>query len=358
MKNKSGEMVLHETVYMQLSRHVREIGIRLLQGAGFTLEWWLTRSDGALFRHVTGISSEAELIEFSTLDPYAERLRNDYDVILEKYATASAPIEDAGNSSLNDQVGELIEAIEKVSVCTTESELIDAVRRLAIALGCDRFIYQWICFGARSESPADAVETHYFSSSPVGLPEYIDRAWYMNDPYVQHAWEDARPMVIAAAQIQPNHWLIAEERRHGFGKGIVMPCHRFRGDGTKLVGLLHLCIAEARSQEEGERELWHRRSLILILCYELMEWRVERIRQRALVDFRLTEEEVRVLQIIKMGGNARIVATELGVALNKVNKTIYRRIKLKMGVKTISEAVGKASSVGLFNRKIYHFDDP
>jgi DNA-binding CsgD family transcriptional regulator len=356
MKNEVGEMVLHETVCMQLSRYVREIGIRLLRGSCFTLEWWLIRSDGALFRHVTGISSEAELIEFSALDPYEERLRYAYEAIRNKYATASTPAQHVGSGDAVIRQCEFARALERVSTCTTESELIDSVRQLATSLGCDRFVYQWMCSGARGELPGDAIETHYISSRPVGLPEYIDRAWYMNDPYVQHACVDARPMLTAAAHVAPSHWLVADARRHGFGNGLIMPCHRFRGDGAKLVGLLHLCSNEAKSRRGGECELWSKRSLILVLGCELMEWRIERIRQRAVVEFHLTEEEIQVLKIIRKGGNAKMVAAELGVALNAVNKSIYHRIKLKMSVKTISEAVGKASSVGLLNNRNFHHD--
>lgn len=358
MNNKFGETVLHEVVCTQLSRYVREIGIRLLRGSCFTLEWRLTRSDGALFRHVTGISSEAELTEFSMLDPYADRLRYAYEAIFEKYATATAsmPARHVESGEADIRKGGFIREVEKVSACTTEGELIESVRKLAASLGCDRFVYQWICFDARGESPGDAVQTHYISSRPVGLPEYIDRARYMNDPYVQHACVDARPMLTAAGHVPPDHWLVADACRHGFGRGLITPCHWFGGGGTKLVGLLHLCITDAQLQKGGECELWNNRRWILVLCFELMEWRFERIRQRAIIEFRLTDEEFQVLEIIRKGGNAKIVAAEFGVALNSVNKSIYRGIKVKMGVKTIREAVRKASSVGLFNNKIYCHD--
>lgn len=349
-------MVLHEAVCMQLSRYVREIGIRLLRGSCFTLEWWLIRSDGALFRHVTGISSEAELIEFSALDPYEKHLRYAYEAIRHKYVTASTPARPVGSGETVIRKCEFARAVERVSTCTTESALIDSVRQLASSLGCDRFVYQWMCSGARGELPGDAVETHYLSSRPVGLPEYIDRAWYMNDPYVQHACVDARPILTAAAHVPPDHWLVADARRHGFGNGLIMPCHRFRGDGAKLVGLLHLCSTEAKSRGSRECELWSKRSLMLVLGCELMEWRIEQIRQRALIEFPLTEREIQVLKIIRKGGNAKIVAAELGVALNAVNKSIYHRIKIKMRVKTISEAAWKASSVGLLNNRDFDFD--
>ncbi|MGF6766198.1 hypothetical protein P3T24_006544 [Paraburkholderia sp. GAS33] len=299
----------------------------------------LIRGDGIRFSQAIDIGSSAALYDFATSDPYAALLRGRYEALLRRIETRKSP-----RLSPSLTVEGAIGAIDRISDCQTEGELLQTVRSIVRCLGASQFVYQWLRFEGASVDDTDAVESRYLiGCRPSWMQQYVARLWFMNDPFVTYARTSVAPALSSGIHVhRADHWLVTEGRSQGFNSGIVAPAH-LRGSG--LVGLLF--VSNPESPVTGDPKLWQHRVLFRALSSELLDWRVVQLRREASATYGLSESELLALKTLHDGGMAEHVAERLGISKNAVYQRVYRSIDNKMGVAHIADAVEKASALGL-----------
>lgn len=300
----------------------------------------LVRQDGATFSQVIEAESES-LFELSTADLYEQRLESCYSIMSKKCEAAAAEVD---RTAL--QVVDPGNAIDTLSGCVGEGELLARVRAIVHQLGATQFTYQWLRFDGVSPTSGDLVEARYLvGCRPAWMQQYIARLWYMNDPYVTYARSNIAPALKSHVAVhRADHWLFSEAAAHGFSSTLVAPVHHH---GHGMVGLLQ--VGNGISGIEGERLLWRHRLHFRALSSELLDWYTEQVRRQAVTEFQLSESETNVLRTLRDGGQAKHIADQLGISIHTVYKSVFPSINKKLGAGRITEAVEIAGGCGLLD---------
>ncbi|HDR9756538.1 autoinducer binding domain-containing protein [Burkholderia vietnamiensis] len=299
------------------------------------------RGDGVSFTQVVGIEHAADLYDFATADPYAQRLERIYSLMHQKYVEAQPQ---QGRSSAVKTPGAPLEAIYGIAQCRTEGELLALARTVITAVGGGDFIFQWSRFSADKTGTFDFLDSRYLvGCRPSWLQQYLAKLWYMNDPVVQYARYNVEPTVTSRIHLhRTDHWFITQGHDHGLYHGVVAPVHT---PGNGVVGILY--VSAPTPKPEAVIQLWENKVLLRALAAELLDWRVAQSRLKATEQVDLSDSETLALQTLHSGGGASHVADRLGLSVHTVYKTIFQRINHKLGVHRIGDAVAKAERLGL-----------
>jgi DNA-binding CsgD family transcriptional regulator len=127
--------------------------------------------------------------------------------------------------------------------------------------------------------------------------------------------------------------MLTAASEYGFRSGIVVPVHTSIAD---RMGVLY--IGSDDVQAVGEKKLTAQRLYFRALAMELLDWSIQMAKREVLDAHGITEMDLRVVGYIKSGFTAEDIAREIDVSVNTVYGN-YKRIKDKLGVSHISEAV-------------------
>jgi hypothetical protein len=203
--------------------------------------------------------------------------------------------------------------------------LLPIAQTVTRALGAEQYIFSWLVLDEKS---SDVIEHRYLvGCDPAWLNKYIDRVWYMNDPLLDYAKRNVKPVLSSRLDLYSDaHWLATEAATHGLRNNLVCPVHA----GTNSF-LVMLQASNAEPRKAGEGILWRNRRLLRELACELLDWRLVGLRQQATSQFDLGEQDLEVLRMVHDGGKASHVAEVLNVSVKAVYKVVYPRINQKMG---------------------------
>jgi DNA-binding CsgD family transcriptional regulator len=246
---------------------------------------------------------------------------------------------------MEHHVLDLLAGIDQVANARSDGEIDTLMRRLFARLDTDvgQFIFISLTMSPHGDGPSDY---RYFGAcNPSWLQLYVQRRWYMNDPFIAYALAETAPVegrqIVLRSDGQRDFF--ERFRQYGFKSSLVTPARTARGNhvGILLVG------SAVEPENGGEIALMTYRQIFRALAGELIEWRARGVGQEAAASFGLTVEEVRVLAMLSRGSSAPDIALALNITVNRVYKKIYPDLTQKMRVTHITEATNMAIALGL-----------
>ena len=222
---------------------------------------------------------------------------------------------------------------EKLMAAEDDSELAECVRPLVIALGGESYVFVSLHPGDTTANRA----THRFliGCRPEWCQMYNANKWYMTDPFLEYARSNTEPITGSGivTKTQGQRDMLAAASNNGFRSGIVVPVHT---SDTERMGVLY--IGSDDSEAVGEKRLTAQRLYFRALAQELLDWSTRMTKREVLAAHAITEKDLRVVGYVRDGFTAEDIAREMEVSVQTVYGN-YKRIKDKLGVSHISEAV-------------------
>ncbi|REE19404.1 regulatory LuxR family protein [Paraburkholderia sp. BL27I4N3] len=222
---------------------------------------------------------------------------------------------------------------EELMVAKDDSELASCVKSIVTALGGESYVFVSLHPSATTATRA----THRFliGCRPEWCQMYNANKWYMTDPFLEYARSNTAPITGSeiVAETQGQREMLVAASKHGFRSGIVVPVH---ASATERMGVLY--IGSDDSQAVGEKRLTVHRLYFRALAMELLDWSIRMTKREILEAHGITEMDLRVVGYLKNGFTAEDIAREMDISVQTVYVN-YRKIKDKIGVSHISEAV-------------------
>ena len=229
-------------------------------------------------------------------------------------------------SEVSGLFGELMSAED-------DSELAECVRSLVVALGGDSYVFVSLHPGDTTSSRA----THRFliGCRPEWCQMYNANKWYMTDPFLEYARNNTEPITGSGivTKTQGQRDMLAAASKNGFRSGIVVPVHT---SDTERMGVLY--VGSDDSELVGEKRLTAQRLYFRALAQELLDWFIRMTKREVIEAHAITDKDLLVVGYLKDGFTAEDIAREMDVSVQTVYGN-YKRIKDKLGVSHISEAV-------------------
>ncbi|NIF56091.1 autoinducer binding domain-containing protein [Burkholderia sp. Ax-1724] len=222
---------------------------------------------------------------------------------------------------------------EKLTNANGDCELADCVRSIVNELGGESYVFAVLSPRATTASRP----THRFliGCSPEWCQMYNANKWYMTDPFLEYARSNTAPITGSeiVVETQGQREMLAAASENGFRSGIVIPVH------TSVVDRLGvLYVGSNDSQAAGEKRLTAHRMYFRALASELLDWFIRMVKSEVVDGYGITEMDLRIIGYLRTGFAAADIAREMGVSIQTVYGN-YKRIKDKVGVSHISEAV-------------------
>lgn len=306
-----------------------QLRFSLESDSSYMLSRRIDATSGASFTQLITIEDLASLHDFSTSDPFESKLRNHYAKIRDLFNRNPLPC------SRVLHIIDPVEAIGSVSACKTKGELHNLVRAITYKLGSTQFVFHWLRSSLAGDSPATDAR-YLIGCRPSWIQQYITRVFYLHDQHLHYAKSNLAAALTSSIG-RNDDWVGQEAKRHGFVNGLVVPAHSPK---TGFFGFLH--IGNSLDRSTGEDSLLRSKPLFVALSVELLEWRVAELRREAAWKFRLSAEDVSVLQIYGKRRSVEDVAAQLRTT-REMGYKHFQRINKKLGVKRIQEALSKAS---------------
>jgi DNA-binding CsgD family transcriptional regulator len=331
-KFRTSVRVGHETVRLRFFAH----------GNGLkSLERQLCQRDGvALIQVLPFYSDSGVLSEFASADPYVDILRSQYDAIFAECRRGVFKSESEDWRYINGSTKSIVD----ISACLNESELWYLSKSIVEELGGRGFLFQWLRL---EEKSGDILDYRYLvGCHPGWVHKYIHRVWYMNDPFLEYAKLRISPMSKSRIEDSgsggDSNWSAKYTVEYGFRHIALFPVHVRSGwVGVLLVTGSHKDTVSAMVSGPG-------RGVLRQLAAELLDWRINRIRESAATRFNLDEREICALRISRAGGTAENIAVSLGLSLKGTYK-LFERINSKLGTSHIAKAVVLTEESGLLD---------
>ncbi|WP_426078637.1 autoinducer binding domain-containing protein [Janthinobacterium sp. PSPC3-1] len=245
--------------------------------------------------------------------------------------------------TISHSSAEVLDVICQLAECTTEAGANELVMQVVKMLGAESFVY---CLLLPSvDTRCNGSMRYSIGCSPELCALYSKRMWMLTDPFLEYARTNSAPLVGSKVKVQTpgQAELIRLSAQHGFRSGLVVPTHTST-EASKRMGLLY--IGSELPADVGEPLLMSKRIQFGALGGELLLWWNLRLRQQAMRQYSLVDEEIETLQLSKDGK----VATEIAAIFDIKLAAAYKRlneIKEKLDVEKMKLAVLKADALGL-----------
>lgn len=238
---------------------------------------------------------------------------------------------------------DIMDAIAALSHCVTESDAFTRTTAIVQALGGTAYVYVTLL---PPESPFSEESYRYFiGCDPAWCDAYCQHKWMMNDPFLAYARTHSAP--ILGSQIkrhtQGQQAMLDRAAEFGFRSGLAVPTHTSM-DAHQRLGLLYL--GSDLPPEYGERLLLDHRVQFSALGTELLLWWNRRLEEQAKRKFSLIDEDLELLELVKIGK----VASEIAAILDLKTAVVYRKLNLikeKFNVDKLPDVLRIAMAAGL-----------
>lgn len=167
----------------------------------------------------------------------------------------------------------------------------------------------------------------------------------MNDPYVEYARTSNLPILASEIKTETagQAEMLEMAKSYGFRSTMVIPTHSNMNVNERM-GLLYIGCED--EEAIGEPLLFKHRLSYRSLGLELLDWWVAHFRADAVCKFKITAEEINILQDLKIGRTVVEIAAKMDLKPGAIYSR-FNAIKDKLNVDKIEDAVREASICGL-----------
>jgi len=353
--NGDDDAVFDVTVKIQKER----IRLKLLDRDDVpVVERRLIQADGVVVTVAMPVHDVGQLQRFVDTDPYRAELQGHLATLVQRYVarvesgagvTTGRKARRDPRPSLKrrqkggDELG-LFGRLDALATARSEGQLYARVHALLeqFEIPVEQFIFAG--FRLTGESRVPAAYRYFGACDPQWLQLYMQRRWYMIDPFYSWAMAGSSPMPGSQLVLHTSGQrdFYARLQASGFDSCLVAPARMAQG---KLFGVF--IAGNAMPTEAGERALLRYRQVFRALAAELLDWSAKNLARKAIAALGLTDREIAVLNLLARGQAAPEIAMELGVSANRVYKEFYPELTFKMQVDHISKALAMALELGM-----------
>ncbi|MFM0624460.1 helix-turn-helix domain-containing protein [Paraburkholderia xenovorans] len=309
---------------------------------GQLIERQLVQPDGMCITISTRIRSSNDLTEAFESDPHRDALRAAYRRTFEYHDRLLRENTERGGKTLQVSMN----TIDSISTTRSEPTLARVVSTLLVRHG--QLPAKYIFASYQLSNREQGISWCHFMSEGCFslLQKFVQRRWYMNDLFLEYARSNSAPSPSDQIEIRSPGQLQAFDAfaQAGFAAGMVSPA---RTAGESFVAYL---LVAGVNDAEGSTELmlgW--RNTLRVLAAELVEWRAAARARSATHEYKLSERDIEVLQMLSRGMAAVPIAQALKLSPNQVHRRIYPDIVEKLRVRHISEAAQAARDLGVLS---------
>jgi DNA-binding CsgD family transcriptional regulator len=208
--------------------------------------------------------------------------------------------------------------IQEIPNVTDNAQIVEVLRRAAIAFGADHAAFVSFLRGH------DSTESFRFllACNPMWCLEYQQEAWFAHDPWLQYAEAHSAP--ICASNIHPKtrceRAVIELAEKYGVASAYIVPAPSC-GNVTRLGVLMLGSIEKGYFEDEQSGPV---KVLARSLSMELHEWWVRAARHELLERFRLSAEDIELLRMERAGLGSKQIADRLQTSRSAVDSRFQR----------------------------------
>jgi hypothetical protein len=243
-------------------------------------------------------------------------------------------------TSRADYAGRVSEIVQHVPYASDEAEALNLLAEAARRMGAE--VAAFVSF-VRDDG---AHESYRFllACDAVWCHEYLQRAWYATDPWLNYALNHTEPACASAIPVgsKPQRTVVDLAVRFGFRSAAIVPAPS--SGGLSRVGVL--CLG---SNTAGYFEADGFIALKLVarsLAMELHEWWIGRIKRELIADAHISEDDLVLLRHERLGHSTKAIAAALAVSPGSIDSR-FQRVNLKLGVPNRKAAALLAAEYGL-----------
>jgi DNA-binding CsgD family transcriptional regulator len=214
-----------------------------------------------------------------------------------------------------------------------ELALVSLVKHAVESRGAEWFVF--VSLHPTDQSASRSTHRFLIGCRPEWCQLYNANRWYLTDPCLQYARSNTAPVLGSDLPVQTTgqRHMLEVAAENGFRSIYIVPAH---ASEKGRIGVLYL--GSNSHPNEGERIFHKGRPHFRALALELLDWSSRVVRAEAMRISGLTEEEVRLLGLVKGGFTAAAIASELQVSAMTVYRQ-FQRVNAKIGVTHITAAV-------------------
>jgi DNA-binding CsgD family transcriptional regulator len=238
---------------------------------------------------------------------------------------------------------DVLAKIGQIPLCGESEQVASITKAIVRELGAHWYVYSTL---RQSDLSPDRDSCKFFDGCRKDWSIlYQERKWFMSDPFVEYARTSNLPILASKikAETAGQAEMLETVKCYGFRSTMVIPTHSNMNVNERM-GLLYIGCEEEESI--GEPLLDKHCLSYRTLGFVLLDWWVARLRAEAMRKFKITDDEINLLQDLKRGRTPVEIAAKIGLKA----RAVYSRlgtIKDKLNVDRIEEAVREASISGL-----------
>lgn len=230
--------------------------------------------------------------------------------------------------------------IRALAQATDEAQAVDALAAASDEMGADAAAF--VSFV--KDDPSHESFRFLLACDPVWCLEYEQRAWYIDDPWLEYSLNHTEPVRGQDIQMScPQQRAIADlAAQFGFRSALVVPAP----SSGCLTRTGVLCLGSSTSgyfDDEGYPRL---KMLARSLAMELHEWWLGRIRKELVESGQLTDEDVALRAHERKGHSTKVIAASLDMTAHAVDSR-FQRMNARLGVPNRKAAARLAAECGL-----------
>jgi hypothetical protein len=239
-----------------------------------------------------------------------------------------------------DYAGKVLGVIALIGEAQDPPQALELLQAATAAMGVEQAVF------VSYIKDEDAHESYRFmlAADPRWCFEYQARAWYASDPWLHYAAMNSEPIcasrIVAKTAQQREVQLLAE--RHGMVSVCVAPAAS--AGLNARVGMLALGSRQSGFFEGEGFAVF--KVLARGLAAELHAWRNEYERGELLSRLRVTDEEIRLLELELNGVGTKKAAGLLGTTTASIDSR-WQRLNQKLGSPQRGETARLAAKLGL-----------
>lgn len=230
--------------------------------------------------------------------------------------------------------------IQAIGAAEDEADAVGLLARAASQLGAESSAF--VSF-VRDDGSQESFR-FLLACDPVWCHEYQRRAWYALDPWLDYALTHSEPALassITASSAQQQE-LADLAASFGFASALIIPAPS--ANALSRVGVL--CLGSRTSGYFEAGGLGPLRVAARALAMELHEWWIGRIRHELLIRAGLTDEDLTLLRLERLGLGTKAIAARLNSTTGAIDSR-FQRMNQRLGVPNRRAAATLAAEYGL-----------
>lgn len=236
----------------------------------------------------------------------------------------------------------IFEQIEALRQFRDEGSFSDHLIEIIRSLGLDFYVLVSFNVDKNGEIDFDS-HRHLIDTTLTWCQTYTERNWIYADPFLHYAMASVEPVLFSKIRAESigQRQMLKDAAESGIRSGIVFPSKLYHG-GVHVV----LYLIGSDEPRDVEPFLLTQRSLLRMLCSEVVEWWLARQKETVLASLDIDDQQLSILDLERRKLTSEEIASQLGMTVSQVNNA-FRRINSALGVKNKADAVRKVMNYGL-----------